>query len=110
MLSSMCPTILSDINTNQPFMVVGGAGGTKITTAVFQNIIKKIAFNYSLGHSVSDPRIHHQLLPMEFAYQPGFDENIIKGMENFGHITKEYSYDSSSAPVLYLNGDDVVEA
>merc|ERR1719461_2712465 len=104
MLSSMCPTILSDLQTGNPFMVVGGAGGTKITTAVFQNVVKKLAFDLSLGHSVSDPRIHHQLLPMEFAYQPGFDEEIVKGMEEIGHVTKQYSYDSSSAPVLYWNG------
>uniref|UniRef100_A0A3Q1G5L2 Gamma-glutamyltransferase 1b n=1 Tax=Acanthochromis polyacanthus TaxID=80966 RepID=A0A3Q1G5L2_9TELE len=97
-MSSMCPTIIFDKN-NKVKMVVGGSGGTKITTSVaqvrqmqshelidmhfllfgfssfvaLQVILNALFFNYDLEKSVSDPRVHNQLSPNTTVAEPGFD-------------------------------------
>ena len=98
----MCPTIVLD-NQGRTEMVIGGAGGTKITTAVAQNFIRKFYQGLSLGHAVADPRLHHQLLPMKAQYQNDYDTAILSSLEKIGHETSSYSYTSSFAPAIFVN-------
>ena len=60
-VSSMSPTIVVDNKTGNAKLVVGGSGGTKITTGVLQVILNKLRFEYSMGDSVKRQRLHHQL-------------------------------------------------
>ncbi|KAM9306430.1 glutathione hydrolase 1 proenzyme [Pholidichthys leucotaenia] len=83
-MSSMCPTIIFDKN-NAVKMVVGGSGGTKITTSIAQVILKALFFDYDLKKAVSDPRLHNQLSPNTTAVEPGFDEDIFKGLAEKNH-------------------------
>ncbi|KAA8917160.1 hypothetical protein TRICI_000684 [Trichomonascus ciferrii] len=62
-LSSMVPTVLSNKQTNRPEMVIGAAGGSRITTAVMQAIIRRIRYDVPMLETIAYPRIHHQLLP-----------------------------------------------
>lgn len=101
-LSSMAPAILSKTN-GQPMMVAGAAGGSKISTSIFLNIINVLNFNKILPDAVDGPRIHHQLLPMQVDYNQGFQEKILKGLENLGHELGEMGYTTSSAPLIYFN-------
>ncbi|CAL8277589.1 unnamed protein product [Merluccius merluccius] len=77
--SSMCPTILFD-KDNKVKMVVGGSGGTKITTAVVQVILKALHFNFDLMTSVKEPRLHNQLSPNATKAEPGFDTKVLEGL------------------------------
>ncbi|XP_057674571.1 glutathione hydrolase 1 proenzyme-like isoform X2 [Corythoichthys intestinalis] len=86
-MSSMCPTILFDKN-HQVKMVVGGSGGTKITTSIAQVILKALFFDYDLKKAVSDPRLHNQLSPNATMAEPDFDKNVMEGLAKKNHETE----------------------
>uniref|UniRef100_A0A8C5CJ65 Gamma-glutamyltransferase 1b n=1 Tax=Gadus morhua TaxID=8049 RepID=A0A8C5CJ65_GADMO len=71
-MSSMVPTILLD-EDNRVKMVVGGSGGSKITTAIAQVILKALYFNFDLRTAVGEARLHNQLSPNATTAEPGFD-------------------------------------
>lgn len=84
--SSMCPTILFDKN-NKVKMVVGGSGGSKITTSVAQVILNVLYFDYDVKKAVSDPRLHNQLKPNATMGEPDFDKTILEGLKLKNHET-----------------------
>ncbi|KAL3041821.1 hypothetical protein OYC64_019906 [Pagothenia borchgrevinki] len=86
-LSSMCPTILFDKN-NKVKMVVGGSGGTKITTSIVQVILNALFFDYDLKKAVSGPRLHNQLDPNATEAEPDFDKNVLEGLALKNHEIK----------------------
>lgn len=83
-MSSMCPTIIFDKNNNLK-MVVGGSGGTKITTSIAMVILKALFFGYGVERAVMSPRIHNQLSPTETVVEPDFDKAIATGLEAKNH-------------------------
>lgn len=85
-LSSMCPAII--FKNNAVKMVVGGSGGTKITTAVAQVILKALFFGFDLKKSVVDPRLHNQLSPNTTDAEVGFDQKILEGLSLKNHPTR----------------------
>ncbi|XP_033832209.1 glutathione hydrolase 1 proenzyme-like [Periophthalmus magnuspinnatus] len=95
-MSSMCPTILFDKN-NKVKMVVGGSGGTKITTSIAQVILNALFFGFDLKKSVVDPRLHNQLSPNTTVAEKGFDMKILEGLNLKNHLTE--SLKSSGAVV-----------
>ncbi|KAL8577143.1 hypothetical protein ACOMHN_052445 [Nucella lapillus] len=89
-LSSMSPTVVVDGSGNVQ-LVVGGAGGTKITTAVSLMVIRTLWFKESLPFAVDAPRIHHQLLPKMAFVQNDFPQDILDGLKAKGHdYTADY--------------------
>ncbi|OUM51903.1 hypothetical protein BVG19_g1042 [[Candida] boidinii] len=62
-LSSCSPTIVFNTEKNKPELVIGAAGGSRITPAVLQAIIRVYHYNLSILETIAFPRIHHQLLP-----------------------------------------------
>ncbi|KAL0965620.1 hypothetical protein UPYG_G00283620 [Umbra pygmaea] len=86
-LSSMCPAILVDKGINKVKMVLGGSGGTKITTATATVILNAMFFNYDLKKAVADPRVHNQLSPNTTMAEPGFDEEVMAGLALKNHET-----------------------
>lgn len=98
----MCPTIVLD-SEGRSEMVIGGAGGTKITTATANNFVNKYLNQWDLGKSVSSGRLHHQLDPMILNWQELFDEQILAELKGFGHILGEYSYGTSFSPALFYD-------
>ncbi|CAH2003890.1 unnamed protein product [Acanthoscelides obtectus] len=83
-LSSMCPTIIIDKN-GEVKMVVGASGGTRITSAVAQVIMRTLWFGDNLKEAIDAPRVHHQLIPMETNYEYGLIQPIVDGLKAVGH-------------------------
>lgn len=63
-LSLTTPTIVR--KNGELFFLIGAAGGLRIVTAVLQAIVRTVYDKMPLLHTISYPRLHHQLIP-EFA-------------------------------------------
>ncbi|XP_021926880.1 gamma-glutamyltranspeptidase 1-like isoform X2 [Zootermopsis nevadensis] len=85
-VSSMCPSVIVNGNGDVR-LVIGGSGGTKITTAVAFVIMRILWFGEGIKQAVDASRIHHQIFPMEVAYDYGVLDQIVKGLEKLGHKT-----------------------
>ena len=87
MLSSMTPTIVED-EKGELVIVIGGQGGPRIITEVWQAISNVLDFGMSPDAAVMAPRFHHQHLPDEIVLE---DEAITKevddALEGMGHTT-----------------------
>ncbi|KAL1277217.1 hypothetical protein QQF64_023890, partial [Cirrhinus molitorella] len=82
-LSSKCPTIIVDEKSKQVKMVVGGAGGTNITTATAQVILNYLFFDYNLDNAVKEPRVQ---VPINVTnVEEEFDKNVIAGLKKMKH-------------------------
>lgn len=83
-LSSMSPAIVTD-GSGDVRLVVGAAGGTKITTATALTMIHNLWLGDDIKESIDFRRIHHQLVPMEVVYELDYPQNILKDLESRGH-------------------------
>ncbi len=60
-LSSMAPTIV--VKDGKPVLILGGAGGPVIITAVFETIVDVLDFGRELAEAQAQPRFHQQYRP-----------------------------------------------
>ncbi|KAG5666824.1 hypothetical protein PVAND_014834 [Polypedilum vanderplanki] len=98
-LSSMTPTLVIDAKGDIR-MIVGGAGGSKIPTAIFATIFNHLYLEKSLSEAIEARRIHHQLTPLELQFETNFDSGIIKELnEKFEHSLLENKPDGGFAAV-----------
>lgn len=84
-LSSMCPSIILNAN-GDVVLLVGAAGGSKITTSVAQIIIRYLFLNQSLVEAVQTKRLHHQLAPMVVQHEFEYDPSILRFLESRSHV------------------------
>jgi len=77
MLSSMTPTIVED-DKGELYMVVGGQGGPRIITEVWQAISNVIDFGMAPDAAIAAPRFHHQHLPDDVVVE---DEAITRDVD-----------------------------
>ena len=91
MLSAMTPTIVLD-PAGELMMVLGTPGGPRIITSVLQVISNVLDHGMSLADAVAAPRVHHQSLPDEIAYEPGgLLPATISRLQAMGHTLAERS-------------------
>ena len=69
-LSSMTPTII--FKDNEPYMVFGSPGGSRIITTVLQVALNVMDHDMNIAQAVHSPRIHHQWLPEVLMIESGF--------------------------------------
>jgi gamma-glutamyltranspeptidase/glutathione hydrolase len=77
MLSSMSPTIGED-EKGDVVIVIGGQGGSRIITEVWQAISNVLDFGMAIDASISAPRFHHQHLPDDVVLE---DEAITREVD-----------------------------
>lgn len=105
MLSSMAPTIVTAPD-GKVILVVGGAGGPTIITAVWQEISNVIDFGLDPGVAVSAPRFHMQHLPDEVVFEKdGLAEATQKKLEAMGYPMKERGH-LADAPGIGRQGQE----
>ena len=101
-LSSMCPSFFIDEFGNIR-LVIGGTGGTKITTSVAAVAIRHLWMNDNIKQAIDWPRLHHQLLPNEIFFDNNFPTDILSQLEWLGHKTTSLGTDSEASTVMAVN-------
>ncbi len=100
MLSSMTPTIV--VKDNQPFLILGAAGGPTIITAVAQIMLNVINFGRNIQQAVDMPRIHHQWLPDQIYYENhGLVQDVLDNLSQKGHKLFERPGTYSEANAIF---------
>ncbi|KAK3101856.1 hypothetical protein FSP39_006821, partial [Pinctada imbricata] len=100
-LSSMAPAIFLD-KSGDARLVVGAAGGSRITNAVAQIAARDLFMKQPIDVAVRKKRFHHQLSPNVVHYELGFPQDLINELQSrYGHKVK------NSMPGTYMA---VVEA
>jgi gamma-glutamyltranspeptidase / glutathione hydrolase len=91
MLSSMSPTIV--LGAGGIEAVLGAAGGSRIITAVFQELSNAVDFGMDASDAVRAPRFHQQDSPDILFLEPhGFPDDLRHALEAMGHATKEVDH------------------
>ncbi|CAB0001314.1 unnamed protein product [Nesidiocoris tenuis] len=107
-VSSMCPTIFTDRETGRVRLVVGGAGGTRITTATALVSLRNLFFKRDLIEAINIPRYHHQLQDMFWAYERHMSQDIIDDMVDRGHNISELARYNSAVTAISVVGNDIL--
>ncbi|XP_043644395.1 scoloptoxin SSD14 [Drosophila teissieri] len=83
-MSSTCPSIVLDTHGNVK-LIVGGAGGSKITTSVAQTILRYFVLHEPIEKAVNSGRLHHQLAPMHIDMEPNVPRHTVAYLRAIGH-------------------------
>ena len=82
-LSSMTPTII--FKDNEPYMVFGSPGGSRIITTVLQVALNVMDHDMNIAQAVHSPRIHHQWLPEVLMIESGFGADTERLLNEKGY-------------------------
>ena len=82
-LSSMTPTII--FRDDQPYLVLGSPGGSRIITTVLQVALNVMEHEMNVAQAVNSPRIHHQWLPEVLMIEDGFSPDTVQLLEDKGY-------------------------
>ena len=105
-LSSMSPTIVSNLKTGRVRMVTGAAGGSTIPTSSFQVMSNILDFGMDPQSAVAAPRFHHQHQPDRlFIEAEVVSDAAKKALEAKGHVLSPPPYPIGDAPSLGRDGD-----
>ena len=109
MLSAMTPTIVLR-RDGSVRMVTGTPGGSTIITTVFQTISNVLDFGMGVVEAVNAPRVHHQHLPDEIAYErDGLDKETVEELEALGHTVVERRGSSGDVQMIVVE-DGIITA
>ncbi|XP_065208910.1 scoloptoxin SSD14-like isoform X2 [Planococcus citri] len=108
-VSSMNPSIITDKNGDVR-LVIGAAGGTKITSATAIATIRTLVLQEDIRKAVDSVLFHHQLLPMEWYYYQRMPKDIVEGMKKIGHEVKLMAATSFAAITAIERSDSQLHA
>lgn len=92
-MSSMSPIIIVN-QKGEVLAVLGGSGGTKITTAVAYVAVNLLWLGNNAKQGVDALRIHDQLSPPRTLIEPPFPQNVVDELKLMGHNLTEYGFRS----------------
>jgi len=104
MLSSMSPSIVMGPD-GAIEAVLGAAGGSRIITAVFEELSNLVDFGMDVADAVRAPRFHQQDQPDVIALEPrGVPEDVVNALHAMGHETKEFGHLADAPGIGRSNG------
>ncbi|XP_043951616.1 glutathione hydrolase 5 proenzyme [Gambusia affinis] len=87
--SSMTPVILE--KESGGILVMGGSGGSLITTSVALSLINRLWLGMSLKDAIAAPIIFVNS-NNDVNFEPGFDKSVINGLRRLGHKTGNWAF------------------
>lgn len=87
--SSMTPVILE--SSSGDLLVIGGSGGSMITTAVALSIMNRVWLKMSLKDAIAAPIVFVDS-GNNVNFEPGFDESVIEGLKMLGHKVGKWKF------------------
>jgi gamma-glutamyltranspeptidase/glutathione hydrolase len=103
-LSSMTPTIV--LANGKPIIALGAAGGPKIISTVFQQLIGMLDLEKSPQDAMAEPRIHHQWAPDELYVEKALSLELCKTLADRGHALTKLSAHSTAQMIAKSPGGD----
>lgn len=88
-VSSSTPTIW--MVNGKPRLVLGSAGGPRITTSVAQILLNSVWHKMNIQQAVSAPRLHHQWYPDHLEVEPQVPESLRQALRERGHRVQEHA-------------------
>lgn len=107
-LSSTAPTII--MRSGVPDLLIGAAGGSRITTAIFQAIVRMYQLDMTLLQSISYPRFHDQLIPdytlLEnmTMFKQEYGTDTFEKLQAMGHKFRETGVETTMNGIKRVNG------
>ena len=96
-VSSSTPAVW--MHEGRPRLVVGSAGGPRITTSVAQILLNSVWHGHNIQQAVTAPRIHHQWFPDHLEVEPQVPQALRTAMSALGHRVQEHACRSHAAAV-----------
>jgi len=101
-LSSMTPTIVSEIGTSKRVgrvrLVLGSPGGSTIITTVVNDLISVVDNGLNIQAAADAPRFHHQYLPDVLQFEKTFPVATVEAMKAAGYKTAQQSAFDEKSP------------
>ena len=86
---------------------IGGSGGSRIGTAVFQTILRVLDLNIGVNHAIQLPRIHHQLFPNVLEIEGDFGVKLIDELHEKNHTTSILAQAYSAVQGIHLTDSKI---
>ncbi|KAL0979504.1 hypothetical protein UPYG_G00185940 [Umbra pygmaea] len=86
--SSMTPVILQ---SKDKTLVIGGSGGSMITTAVASTLMHHLWLGKSLEEAIAAPVVYVDL-KNTLKFEPGFDQAVVRDLKAIGHTVEDAKY------------------
>ena len=90
--SSTCPAVFLNQPmknaTSQAALVVGAAGGSRITSGVAYISTRVLWFKENVKQAIDALRLHHQLIPEILYYEKGMPKVILDSLYAKGHVNQ----------------------
>ncbi|XP_073333893.1 glutathione hydrolase 5 proenzyme [Pagrus major] len=87
--SSMTPVILE--SKSGGLLVIGGSGGSMITSAMALSIMNRLWLGMSLKEAIAAPIVFVDSRN-NVNFEPGFDKSVIEGLRALGHKVGDWKY------------------
>lgn len=84
-LSSACPVIVEDVEDGEVVLAAGGAGGSRIISAVAQTLMGILFKGRSPSEAIEGCRLHHQLIPNIVLAERRCPVGLLEGLSELGH-------------------------
>ncbi|OHE94293.1 gamma-glutamyltranspeptidase [Colletotrichum orchidophilum] len=108
-LSSIAPVIVEKPD-GKLYFVIGSAGGSRIITAVIQNLHNVLDRNLTVPQSLAEPRFHDQLSPNTASFEYAYDNATSSYLASLGTTVTWEAPGGSSAQGVRLLPNGTFEA